>query len=475
MTAKPKILLVDDDFDLRLSLAEAFGDEFDVVTAGTGAEALVALEARAPEAIITDVRMPEMDGIEFLATVRSKYPEMPIIIVSGYAEKEMLIGAVRFQAFDFFEKPVDYQTMAGALRRAVDTHRYHMKLSALRSRLDLARTEVEQHAQALRALYADSDYVARESPPLPSAFDSILTQNGGMRARLAYCAAIAGTSLPVLVTGEVGTGKDRLARAIHGASGRQGAFVAVDVRDLERQDVTEDLIEAAADGTIFMEEIGDLTASRQIRLLRLLESGEYSVSRSATLKQSTARIIASTNKDMSELVARGIFRPDVYFRLKAHLIEMPPLRERKDDLPLLLDHFFSEAALKLTKAIPTYPKELLVLLANYRFPGNLDELREMIGDAVARHPGGVLSMRTFQDRMLPEDAVRSAARPRPSETGLNFEQMEQLPTLRDVEELLVKEALRRAQGNQAIAARLLGMTRQALNKRLVREGQKKVG
>lgn len=492
LNTKPRILLVDDDFDLRTMMAEFFDDEFDVVTASSGTEALAAVSARAPEAVVTDVRMPEMSGIEFLATMRSRHPELPIIIVSGFAEKDMLLGAVRHQAFDFFEKPIDHQVMTATLHRAVETYRSQQKLAALRARLDIARTEVEQHAQAIRDIYAEND-PGQGAVVLPKSFATVLTQNSGMRARLAYCAAIASTSLPVLVTGETGTGKDVLARAIHEASGRKGTFVAANIGGLDdalladtlfghvpgaythAEGRRQGLIEAAEEGTLFLDEIGDLSPASQVKLLRLLESGDFYPLGSDTIRRSTARIIAATHRDITDMVARGSFRSDLFFRLKSHLVELPPLRERKDDMTLLFEHFLGEAARQLGKPVPTCPKELLVLLVNYRFPGNLRELRGMIFDALSRHKAGVLSMRSFQEKIL-ADTSPTPTRGATAETRPLFDvrSLEQLPTLREAEDLLVEEALRRAEGNQAIAARMLGLTRQALNKRLVREQQKKV-
>lgn len=488
MTEKPKILIVDDDKELRNLLAELLAPTFDPQVASSGAEALALTRASQPEAIITDVCMPDMSGIEFLETIRVSNPDIPIIVLSGFPDVDSLIRAVRGQAFDFFEKPVDIEILGQTLMRAVKTRRYRERLTALHESLNFAKADVQAHAVALQELYAESGSEAEPHPELPAAFANVLTQNSGFRACLVYAAAVAGTTLPVMIIGETGTGKDVVAKAVHDASGIKGAFVAANIAGLDdtlladtlfghvagaftsADKIRPGLIHAADGGTLFLDEIGDLSAASQVKLLRLLENGEYYPLGSDNVKRSRARIIAATHQDIPAMVVRGTFRSDLYFRLKSHLIQLPSLRERKDDLPLLLNHFLMIAAQQLNKVAPSYPKELLVLLNNYGFPGNLRELRGMVFDALSRHPGGVLSMKSFQEKMI-EDAPPVANH---GEPRLQLDGTAPLPTLKEAEELLVDEALKRAQGNQAIAARMLGLTRQALNKRLVRAQIKKV-
>ena len=232
------------------------------------------------------------------------------------------------------------------------------------------------------------------------------------------------------------------------------------------------LISQAQDGTLFLDEIGDLNATSQVKLLRLIQEKEYYPLGIDQPKKTNARIVCSTNHDLKRLVENGSFRKDLYFRLNTHVISVPPLRERKEDLPMLLGHFLQESAQALRKRVPTTPVELLALLSAYGFPGNVRELQTMVADALSRHHAGVLSLESFRKAI--GDGGPRAQGGAPDTAGMNADSfLANMPTLRQAEEFLVRRALEQAKGNQGIAASLLGVTRQALNKRLVREKKKK--
>jgi DNA-binding NtrC family response regulator len=223
------------------------------------------------------------------------------------------------------------------------------------------------------------------------------------------------------------------------------------------------MVEEAGDGTLFLDEIGDLSIPSQVKLLRLLQEGEYFPLGSDRPKRLKARVIVATHQNLAAKQAAGTFRRDLYYRLCTHHIQVPPLRERKSDIPLLLDHFLKEAARELGKKKPTPPKELAQLLATYSFPGNVRELRAMIYDAVSIHRDRILSMESFLKVI-----DRSEAESTPTAEQNPFVGVERLPTFAEGAELLVTEAMARAGGNQSIAARLLGITQSALCKRLKR-------
>jgi DNA-binding NtrC family response regulator len=224
------------------------------------------------------------------------------------------------------------------------------------------------------------------------------------------------------------------------------------------------MIEATGDGTLFLDEIGDLSLASQVKLLRLLQEGEYFPLGADQPRQSRARIVVATHQDLAARQAVGSFRKDLYFRLRTHHLHLPALRERKDDIPLLLDHFLEAAAGELGKKKPTPPPELSLLLSVYSFPGNVRELRAMVFDAVSSHQGRVLSMESFR-RAIGEPPPTAAMADQPA--GANpFAAVADLPTLSGAVDLLVEEALRRARGNQTIASRLLGISQPALSKRL---------
>ncbi len=230
------------------------------------------------------------------------------------------------------------------------------------------------------------------------------------------------------------------------------------------ESVRKGMIEKAAEGTLFLDEIGDLSGASQVKLLRLLQNGEYYPLGSDQPKLMSARVVVATHADLDAMMAAGKFRRDLYYRLYSHHVNLPPLRERKDDLPLLLEHFLTEAALKLGKKKPTPPKELAVLLSTYSFPGNVRELEAMIYDAVSQHNGKTLSMKSFLQRIDSQNDHLHIEQPLSTENP--FVRMDKLPTLQQVGKLLVDEAMQRSTGNQSIAARLLGISQPALSKRL---------
>jgi transcriptional regulator with PAS, ATPase and Fis domain len=293
--------------------------------------------------------------------------------------------------------------------------------------------------------------------------------------------AIAPTDETVMITGETGTGKELLAEAVHLASGRSGGLVKVNTAGLDDSMFTDTLfghargaytgaeqerrglVAQAEEGTLFLDEIGDLSEANQIKLLRLLESREYYALGSDLVRTTRARFVVATNREPAAMVADGTFRRDLYYRLQTHELRLPALRERKEDIPFLLDAFLAEAAEKLGRKMLSVPPELLTLLESYDFPGNIRELRSMIFSAVSRQREKMLSLGPFREAMGHTGDI-----PRPPAVDGALEFPARLPTIRETTEKLIAEALARSKGNQAIAAGLLGITPQALSKRLQR-------
>lgn len=316
----------------------------------------------------------------------------------------------------------------------------------------------------------------------PEAFAAIITQNPAMLDLFRYVETIAGAARTVLITGETGVGKELFARAFHAASGCAGAFVAVNVAGVDdlffadtlfghapgaftdAHEFRQGLIAQAENGTLFLDEIGDLSIASQIKLLRLLETYEYFPLGSDKPRRTNARIVVATNRSRQSLQEDSHFRNDLYYRLQTHHIQVPPLREHLDDLAVLTPYFLEKAAYHMDRKPPTAPPELLAMLATYHFPGNVRELEAMIADAVVRHQAHVLSLDRFLEYMnrplsgnaFPKNPVELYADVHP------------LPTLKEAQRFLIAEALRRAQGNQSIAARLIGMTQSGLCKALKR-------
>jgi DNA-binding NtrC family response regulator len=330
----------------------------------------------------------------------------------------------------------------------------------------------------------------------PEAFRAIVTDDPAMLSIFRYVEAIAPSSQPVLITGETGVGKELVARAIHELSGRQGELVIVNVAGLEDQVFSDTLfghvrgaftgaerprpglIRKASGGTLVLDEIGDLTPASQVKLLRLAQNGEYLPLGQDEIQTSDARIVATTNRNLWDLQAQGSFRKDLHYRLRTHHIHLPPLRERPDDIPLLVDHFLEEAARSLDKPRPTPPPQLYDLLRGYSFPGNVRELKSLIFDAVSRHSGGKLSLQPFVEYLDKNSTCTTLASEShsgryPAAQGPSADPGQakvvfpgELPTIKEVVDLLVQEAMRRAGGKQSLAARMLGISPPALSKRL---------
>jgi DNA-binding NtrC family response regulator len=364
----------------------------------------------------------------------------------------MQIGAI-----DYLLKPVEPSRLESAVRRGLE-------MRAMRS-----------DVQQLRHSLLHGAVQCKE------AFAHIVTQSPAMLSVFRYVEAVARSSHPVLITGETGTGKDLIAQAVHQLSGRPGELVAVDIAGVDdafflstlfghargaftgADRARAGLVATTGQGTLFLDEIGDLAMASQKKLLRLLQDGSYYAMGSDRPARSQARVIVATNRDVRHDMQEGRFRNDLYYRLSTHHVPLPPLRARADDIPLLAHHFVAEAARASGKPAPTVPESLLQLLRGYSWPGNVRELKKMCDDAVSIHQGRLLSADSFRASMGSLAVPAAAAGER---SGLDFP--DPLPTLESMQQALVAEALRRVDGNQTVAAAMLGLSRQALNKRLAR-------
>lgn len=318
----------------------------------------------------------------------------------------------------------------------------------------------------------------------PKAFAEIVTNNKEMLSIFHYTESIARTSEPVLITGETGVGKELIAKTIHSLSARKGRFVVVNVAGLDDNMFSDALFghtkgaftgadkarqgmaERASGGTLCLDEIGELSFSSQVKLLRFLQDGEYLPLGRDEPKHTDARVVAVTNVDLWALQKADKFRKDLNFRLRTHHINIPPLRERMDDIPILVDHFLSQATTSMNKKKPTCPAELFPLLQTYSFPGNIRELKALIFDAVSRHKTRIFSLKEFKSHIAREQKDRIVPTEVESEETDLLIFPRKLPTIKQATQLLVDESLKRADGNQSIAAGMLGISHQALSKRL---------
>lgn len=460
MTAeKPAAVLIVDDEDHILysaSLMLRSKGVANILTVNDSTKVLGILHDTPVAVVLLDLCMPGIPGQQLLQEIACRHPEVAVVVMTAVDDLETAVSCMKTGAYDYLVKPVEKDRLVSAVLRAQETILLKKEVSSLRQRLLSGKVEEE------------------------AAFAHIATQNSAMKDLFRYIDAVAKTDQPVLVYGETGVGKELVARAFHLASRRKGMFVAVNAAGLDDSAFAdtlfghrkgaftgadrerEGLVARAAGGTLFLDEIGDLDGKAQVKLLRLLQEREYYPLGADIPKKSSARIVVATNRDLEQEVARGTFRNDLFYRLRAHMVRVPPLRERLDDLPLLVGQFIAEAAAEVGKTAPTVPPELMTLLSTHSFPGNVRELRGIVFDAVARHTRGVLSLKVFRDAIGAGGGngnLSTVTSPAPGK----------FPTLKDSEDALVAEALRQANNNQGIAASMLGITRQALNKRLNRK------
>ena len=457
------VLLVDDEDHILTtsSLSLRTNGVAHIMTLQDSREVMPLLARRNIAAIVLDLHMPHLSGQELLQKIVRDYPGIPVILMTANDDIQTVVSCMKAGAFDYLVKPVESSQLVGRVKKAIEMRELSSELTMLKQRL---LTDNLEH---------------------PEAFAAIVTGNKAMRAMFQYIEVVAGTRQPIMITGETGVGKELLARAIHDLSGCSGAYVPINVAGLDdnmfsdtlfghrkgaftgADQPREGLIEKASKGTLFLDEIGDLNEASQVKLLRLLQEQEYYPVGSDLLKKSSARIVLATNRDIPAMIKAGTFRNDLYYRLFAHRMHIPPLRERPEDVPLLLDHMIAAAARKLGRKKPTPPPELAVLLGLYSFPGNVRELEALAFDAVARHTSGVLSMESFRDVIGDAQPMPQTASTTATDVSKSLvDYFGHFPTINEIEKYMISEAMKMAQGNQGMAAKLIGMGRQTLNKRL---------
>jgi len=461
------VLLVDDEtpwlntFSLTLHSAGINHVE----TCNDSRQVMELLKEHSFSVLVLDLTMPHISGDELLPMVIQDYPEIPVIIITGLDQVETAVSCMKLGAYDFFTKVSEESRLVTGVKRAIDLGLLRRENSSLK------------------------EHFLKDQLNHPEAFSHIVTHNKAMRTIFQYIESIATTSEPVLITGETGSGKELFARAVHTLSGRSGEFVGVNIAGLDgdmladtlfghtkgafsgADQTRKGLIAAGIDGSIFLDEIGDLTPTSQVKLLRLIQEREYYALGADISRSTNVRMIFATHRDLDSLQESGEFRQDLFFRLRTHHIHIPPLRDRLDDLPLLIDFFLEEAALRLGKKKPAYPNELAMLLGTYNYPGNVRELQSMVFDALSKHQSRTLSMDVFKE-YIENRCGKTEIMTGPAEGETVFAVLDILPTLKESGCLLVHEALTRSQNNQAIAAQMLGITRQALNWRLKQEAEK---
>ncbi len=424
------------------------------------------LKKSLPDLILLDVFMPDINGFDLCIEIRKteELKDIPIIFVTATDDQETVRKCFEVGGTDYIGKPIRKYELLARIERILDLKKKNQVIS-----------EMQEENSSLK-----KHLLSRELED-PEAFASVVTLNPEMKLIFSYIEAIAASSRPVLVSGETGVGKEVIAGIIHKLSGRSGEVVTVNVAGLDDNLFSDTLfghmkgaytgaerdrpglIEKASGGTLFLDEIGDLRPESQVKLLRLIQEREYYPLGSDERKFSDARLVIATNRDLYAAAKSGDFREDLYYRLRTHQVQIPPLRERKEDLPLLIDHFIQLAAKELDRPAPAVTASLIQTLRSYNFPGNIRELEAIIFDTVSRTQAKTLSV----------DLVKNLIAIAPdSDDGTSHDDVfdmassNEFPTLREMSDNLVDQALEKSDGNQTVAAQLLGISRQALYKRL---------
>jgi DNA-binding NtrC family response regulator len=457
-----KLLIVDDERGSREALRLIFAHDYAVLSAATAEEAQAIVSREQVDLVLLDVVMPGRSGLDFLRQIHADHPEMPVIMVSASTAIPPVVEAIRQGAVDFVGKPFDVANIRHVVGRAIETKRLHRQVAVLETELSAAFPTQE---------------IIGSSPAFASAIEQVRQ------------AAV--TDATVLLQGESGTGKELAARLLHAQSPRRDEpFVAVHCAALPENLLESELFghekgaftgadrqkpgrfDLAGSGTLFFDEIGEMTPATQVKLLRVLQEREFMRVGGTRLLRTNARIVAATARDLRQEAAAGRFREDLFYRLNVVQVRLPPLRERRDDIPLLLAHFLARLGPALHAETRGFDAEALRRLCAYDWPGNVRELRNVVERVLVLHG----REREIAVRRLPEEfhageppfapaAETPATAAPPHADGLKLDE-----AVRACERRIITEALRRADGVQTRAAESLGTTRRILRYKMAKLG-----
>jgi DNA-binding NtrC family response regulator len=453
------ILIVEDELKMARLLELNLAEEGYATLAAQDAETgLKLLRQEKIDLVLTDLKLPRMDGLEFLQAVKRSNAQIPVILMTAYGTVETAIEAMKAGASDYVLKPFSMEEIKLIIHKELDVRRL--------------REENRDLREALGERYR---------------FENIVAQSAKMQEVLAVVERVAPTNSTVLLGGESGVGKDMIARAIHQHSRRaSGPFIKINSTAIPENLLESELFgyekgaftgamtakpgkfELADKGTIFLDEIGDVPAAIQSKLLRVLQEREFEhLGGTKTLKVDV-RVVAATNQDLRAALEQGTFREDLYYRLNVVPINIPPLREHKEDIPYLVDHFLARLGRESAKPITSLTPAAMRLLMDFHWPGNIRELENIIERAVALSTGTMLDVGDIRLDVGPGGAATVGSGMSATDASGSF-----LPpgmTLEQYEDEIIKEALRRANGNKSQAARLLGLSRNAFRYRLSKLG-----
>jgi DNA-binding NtrC family response regulator len=446
----PTILIVEDEAKMRRLLELNLGEDgFTTLSAEDAEAGLKLLRENTVDLVVTDLKLPGMNGLEFLQAIKRQNAALPVVVMTAFGTVETAVEAMKAGASDYVLKPFSLSEMRMVIRKELDVRNLREENRSLR--------------EALGKRYEHPNVVARSVK---------------MQEVLATVERVAPTNSTVLLGGESGVGKDLIARAIHEKSKRaSGPFIKINSTAIPENLLESELFgyekgaftganaskpgkfELADKGTLFLDEIGDVPPAIQVKLLRVLQEREFERLGGTRTVKVDVRLIAATNRDLREALEQGTFREDLYYRLNVVPIDIAPLRQRKEDIPDLVNLFISRFAGDSGKPVKSISPEAMQILVNYHWPGNVRELQNIIERACALAKGTVLEASDIHLDVRPSKAANGAS-------GFLPEGM----TLEHWEDEMIQEALRRANGNKSQAARMLGLSRNALRYRLSKIG-----
>ena len=445
---RPVILVVDDEPGVRESFRLILQDQYEMIEAADGPSALEAVSSRPVDLMLLDIRLPGMEGIEVLERVKSMDDGIEVIMVTAVKTIKTAVEAIKLGAYDYITKPFDVEEILSVVDRVL-----------------------EKRALQREVLYLRSELNQRDG------FDDIVGRHDAMTQIYELIRHVAETTVTVLITGESGTGKELIARAIHRQGPRRNKpFVAVNCAAIPKDPLETELFghekgaftgayfrkigkfELATGGTLFLDEVGSLRPELQAKILRVLQEREFERVGGIKPIKVDVRIVAATNMNLKTAVSGGLFREDLFYRLNVVSVQIPPLRERKEDIPLLVDHFLRKYNQQFGKAIERFSKRALLVLQSYEWPGNVRELENIIERSVALAPGGVIQVEDLPLDLVAFGHVPLATGPIVGRTLKR--------ALRQFERQFVLRVMERAKWNQTHAARILGLHRNALRAKL---------
>ena len=440
-TNSGKILLVDDEPNAIKVLSAILSDAgYDVIESQNGEKAIKMISKKDVDVVITDLKMPGTDGMQLFDYLIENYPDVPVIFLTAYGTVETAVNAMTRGAFYYFIKPPDYLQLKSIIAKAVEQRSLKRELEILKKRLSGEETHIR---------------IIGNTPPMLKLFDAI--------------EAVKDSASSVLIYGETGTGKELVARTLHYSSTRKDKpFTVVNCAAIPRELMESELfgyekgaftgavtrrigkIEEASSGTLFFDEIGELELSLQAKLLRVLQESEIERLGSNKKIKVNFRLISSTNRDLKKMVESNTFREDLFYRVNVIQLNLPPLRERFMDIPLLVAEFVKEFCVRERKAL-TVSDDVMKIFQSYHWPGNVRQLKNVIERAVVLVKGKMITLKELPEEFLSlQDHTESFSK----------------KTLKDLEIQAVKDALRECKGNKSKAAKALGISRKAFYKRL---------